>query len=246
MKNKLFVVLPAYNESSAVAPLLERLAAASLSRPLRVVLVDDGSLDDTAGVARGFASKLDLTLLSHGRNRGMAEAIRTGMTHALAHASDEDSVATMDADNSHPPEILPLLENKLAEGFDAVVASRYAAGGAEIGLSAHRKVLSRTCSRFLGALLPIPGISDYTSGYRLYRASALRRLQSATSGRFFDEDSFACTAEILLALDRLGARFAEAPLELRYDLKKSESKMKVPQTVLRYFSLARRFRKLGS
>jgi dolichol-phosphate mannosyltransferase len=134
------------------------------------------------------------------------------------------------------------MADKLAEGSDVVVASRYVPGGKEIGLAPHRRLFSRLCSLWLKAVFGIRGLSDYTCGYRLYRASALKILQSETKGRFFEEDGFACSSELVLNLARTGARFAEVPLVLRYDLKQGKSKMPVLRTIGGYFGLVRRMR----
>jgi dolichol-phosphate mannosyltransferase len=76
-------------------------------------------------------------------------------------------------------------------------------------------------------------IKDYSSGYRAYRTEALQRLLRR-SGRLVNESGFSCMMELLLNLRAAGARAAEVPLVLRYDLKRSESKMDVGHTIVRY------------
>ena len=86
------------------------------------------------------------------------------------------------------------------------------------------------------------GARDYTCGFRLYRAAMLRRAADAWGDRLVEEAGFTCMAEVLLKLGRGGARVAEVPLILRYDLKEGASKMKVMRTIARYFVLAQRIR----
>jgi dolichol-phosphate mannosyltransferase len=244
----LWAVLPAYNEERSLPALLDRyvaLAGALEARgtPLRVLVVDDGSTDGTTAAARGFEGRLAIEVVPHGVNRNLGAALRTGLTEALARAADDDVVSTMDADNTHDPSILPgmwdLLERERA---DVVIASRYAPGGEEVGLTKLRQVLSRGASFMMSVVAPVRGARDYTCGFRLYRASTLRRAHAIWGEKLIEEAGFTCMAEVLLKLGRGGAKVAEAPLVLRYDRKEGASKMKVMQTIGRYFVMARRLR----
>jgi dolichol-phosphate mannosyltransferase len=243
-----WLALPAYNEEPSLPALLERcvpVAKAFESRGMRlcVLVVDDGSRDGTIAAARAFEDRLALEVVPHGVNRGLGAALRTGLTAALGRAADGDGIATMDADNTHDPGLLLEMHRRLTEApADLVIASRYVAGGDEVGLTPLRKVLSRGASFLLTLVTPVRGARDYTCGYRLYRASMLRRAADAWGDRLVEESGFTCMAEVLLKLGRGGARVTEAPLVLRYDLKEGASKMKVLRTISRYFVLARRIR----
>jgi dolichol-phosphate mannosyltransferase len=244
----LWLALPAYNEERSLPALLERCIA--LARTLEdegwrlsVLVVDDGSRDATVDSARPFAQKLAIEVIPHGVNRGLGAALRTGFTSALARAADGDLVATMDADNTHDPALLPEMRRRLErERADIVIASRYAPGGREVGLSPIRSVLSRGASLLLSLFARVRGARDYTCGYRLYRVTTLRRASAAWGERLVEEAGFTCMAEVLLKLGRGGARVAESPLVLRYDLKEGASKMKMTRTIARYFELIRRIR----
>jgi dolichol-phosphate mannosyltransferase len=244
----LWLALPAYNEERSLPALLERcvpLARALEQQGLRfaVLVVDDGSRDGTAQAAQPFAGRLGLEVIPHGVNRGLGAALRTGLTSALARAGDDDLVATMDADNTHDPALLTDMVRRMNdEHADIVIASRYAPGGREIGLSPLRSVLSRGASFLLSISARVGGARDYTCGYRLYRAAVLRRAVAAWGERLVEEAGFTCMAEVLLKLGRGGARVSESPLVLRYDLKEGASKMKMARTIARYFELIRRIR----
>jgi len=90
--------------------------------------------------------------------------------------------------------------------------------------------------------VPVRGARDYTCGFRLYRAATLRRAAAAWGDALIEEAGFTCMAELLLKLGRGGARVAESPLILRYDLKEGASKMKMMRTISRYFTLIQRIR----
>ena len=123
-----------------------------------------------------------------------------------------------------------------------VIASRYAPGGEEVGLTRLRQFLSRGASFLLTLTVPVRGARDYTCGFRLYRAATLRRAAAAWGDALIEEAGFTCMAELLLKLGRGGARVAESPLILRYDLKEGASKMKMMRTISRYFTLIQRIR----
>jgi dolichol-phosphate mannosyltransferase len=245
----LWLALPAYNEEASLPPLLERCRSVAetlqrADRRLSVLVVDDGSNDATVAMARAAATGgLSVEVVPHVVNRGLGAALRTGILSALERATDDDAIATMDADNTHDPGLLPLMWDKLEKNDgDVVIASRYEPGGEEIGLKPVRKVLSRGASFLLTLTAPVRGARDYTCGFRLYRTSTLRRAAGAWGDRLIEEAGFTCMAELLLKLGRGGARVLEHPLVLRYDLKQGASKMKVARTISRYFALAWRIR----
>lgn len=232
----LYVMLPAFNEEKALSSLLDAYCRVlpTIGMDYSVVLVDDGSADDTVRVARVYSADLSMTILKHGHNRGLGAAMRTGLAFIAEHGTDDDLVATMDADNTHDPALIPLMIDKLAQGADVVIASRYESGGEEIGLSIHRRLLSRGASFLLHSIYRIPGAQDYTCGYRMYRPNKLREGIQRYGDEFITENSFVCMAEILIKIAKLPATVAEVPLTLRYDLKEGASKMKKVRTILRY------------
>ncbi|MBM3307539.1 MAG: glycosyltransferase [Candidatus Eisenbacteria bacterium] len=238
----LVLVLPAYNESEAIGPLLDRVAPAfrETEGPASVLLVDDGSADGTADLARAKAAELGLELevAAHDGNRGLGAALRTGLSRGTELAGGDGVVVVMDTDNTHDPALIPTMAAKLTSGFDVVIASRYAPGGKEVGLSPRRRVMSRGASLLLRLLVPVRGARDYSCGYRVYRASTLRRAFEVYGDEFITESGFVSSAEILLKCAWLPARIGEVPLVLRYDLKGGASKMNVGATVRRYLRLA--------
>ena len=235
----LYLLLPAYNEAGALPALLAS-ARAALPPPFQIVVVDDGSSDDTARIAAPLAE-----VIRHPRNLGLGAAMLTGIKAVCSKAADRDVLVAMDADNTHDPALIPALVARLDAGSDLVIASRYAPGGAEIGLSLPRKIMSRGASTLLRLFFPIPGARDYTCGYRAYRVSLLKRALNRFGDRLIEETGFTCMAELLIKLAHLGARVSEVPLVLRYDLKAGASKMRVLRTIGRYLRLIRRRRMLS-
>jgi len=241
------VVLPAYNEADALPPLLRRLqtvSAGHFGSALRVVVVDDGSSDGTAEAARASVGGLDVRVVVHPANRGLNEAMRTGLLAALEQAGGDDIVVTMDADDTHAPGLISRMTMLVEEGNDVVIASRYAPGGRVRGVTLGRRALSRGASLLFRAVYPVTGVRDYTCGYRAYRAGLLKEAFTRWGDQFISAPGFSCMVDILLKLDQLDAVITEAPMVLRYDRKPGKSKMNVRRTVGQTLSLLFR-RRLG-
>lgn len=234
-------MLPAYNEAENLAPLLDRVRLAWWGRiPFRVLLVDDGSRDGTVAVAVAAARQIPVEIVRHERNRGLAAAIRTGIQEVCRRAADRDVIVTMDADNSHPPELVGLMLERLQAGYDLVIASRFVRGGKEEGVPWKRRALSRAAGLVFRCVFPIRGVRDYTTGFRAYRAALLKELCRLHGDRLIESTAFSVMTEILLKASALRPRIIEVPLVLRYDFKSGPSKMRLGRTIRDYAQLLQR------
>ena len=241
-----FVVLPAYNERAGIGALLDGLAETmqEAGLPYRAVVVDDGSTDGTWEVLTERTRQMPAELHRHVTNLGLGLTIRDGLLAASQIAGEKDVLVTMDADGTHSPRLIPSMVELISRGYDVVIASRYRRGAKVRGVALHRQVLSLGASWLFRAFFPTAGVRDYTSGYRAYRGAVVKKAFSTFGDRFVEAEGFACMADILLKVRRLGASFTEVPLELRYDLKRGSSKMRLVRTVGQTLSLLVR-RRLG-
>ena len=227
VENALF--LPAYNEAARIGPLIERARAAGLS----VIVANDGSSDLTPEIARRSGAEV----IDHPRNLGLAHAIRTLLRHAIARLPDDGVAVFMDADGTMDPADAPAMIELIRSGeADVVIASRFTEGGSERGVPLARRLYSRGARALFRILNPIPGVNDYTSGYRAYRVKLLRDLANYDP-LMFRAPGFSAATDLLLNLRRFHPRVREVPLRLRYDLQEN-SKMRVAATTLEYLRLA--------
>lgn len=231
------VVLPAYNESKSIGLLLSRIDDLMKKRkiPIRVIVVDDGSRDNTAQNARTAMS--EAVVISHEVNKGLGEAIKTGLLAALEVSNEEDIIVTMDSDDSHAPALIGKMVDKIDEGCDVVIASRYLPESRVVGVAHYRRILSDGASFLFRSLYPIDGVRDYTCGYRAYRAAILKQAFERWGNDFVNQTGFSVMVDILLKLSRLNIVFAEVPIILRYDRKPGDSKMNVRKTVQQTLTL---------
>jgi dolichol-phosphate mannosyltransferase len=227
------ITLPAYNEEAALPALLLRIEEAMREAGFeyRVIVVNDGSSDGTGAVVDSLRGKLPVERIDHERNRGLGEAVRTGLLHALKTADDRDVIVTMDSDNTHTPGLIAGMVHGIREGNDVMIASRFRPGARIMGVPLYRRALSTLASWSFRIAFPTPNVRDYTSGYRAYRAGLLRQAFETYGDSFVSQTGFSCMVDILLKLRKLGAIASERPLVLRYDFKYGVSKMDVVRTM---------------
>jgi dolichol-phosphate mannosyltransferase len=233
----ILVVLPAYNEAEATPRLLARLrdVARESTQPIKCLVVDDGSSDGTGAAAeREHGSALPVQVVRHPQNRGLHGALDTGLRTAVKACAPDDWIVTMDSDDTHPPDLIPLMMASAAEsGSSVVIASRFQPGAEWHGLSWDRKLFSYTVSWMFRIAWPIANVRDYTCGYRAYRAGVVAAAYERWGSMLVNEPSFACMPDVLWKVSRLKPRFSEVPLSLHYDRKPGPSKMQVVRTIRR-------------
>ncbi len=232
-QGRIWVILPTYNEEQNLKALLQRIQVSldPLDCLYEVIVVNDGSQDQSAEIARMMSESMPIQLVNHAQNQGLGGTMRTGFIAALKHAELDDVIVTMDADNTQPPESIPEMVDMICNGYDLVVASRFQPGAQVVGVPWQRRLMSDGARWVFAAILPIKGIRDYTCGFRAYRAGILKKAMDHYGDQFVSEPGFASMSDILLKLRRQNPMAGEIPLVLRYDQKGGASKMKVLKTV---------------
>ncbi len=173
----LTVVIPAYNEESGIAQIASRvlatrdeLAAIGVSE-FELLIVDDGSHDDTARIAAGIPG---VNLIRHPTNKGYGAALKTGFNQSQA-----DLIGFLDADGTYPPEYFSRLCAVAMDGADLVIGSRMA------GADSKMPVTRRIGNIFFARLLSLVGrqtITDSASGMRVFRRDILDCLYPLPDG----------------------------------------------------------------
>lgn len=165
------IVLPTFNESDNIIPLVERTLAALADYAMEVVVVDDDSPDGTWRlVADKAARDSRVRLIRRITERGLTSAIWRGIVEARG-----EWVGWMDCDLSMPPEAWPRLADALRDGADIAVGSRYVPGGADVAHSPTGRAFSRVINLAAGLLLDWR-IKDYTSGFILARRAVFQAI----------------------------------------------------------------------
>ena len=241
-ERKVIFIIPAFNEAANLSRLLENidLKMKAIGYPYTIIIVDDGSTDDSPSIFKDFSRHLPLRIIRHQINRGVGEAFRTGFREALTIASTEDILITKEADNTSDINILEEIIKKVEEGYDLVLASCYAPEGKIIGTSFYRYFLSGVANWLIRRFFPLAGIHTYSSFYRGYKARLIFQAFSRYGERLIEEDSFACMVELLIKLSRFHPAITEVPLILYFNARKGKSKMKVLTTIFGYMRVVRK------
>lgn len=173
----LSLIIPTYEERDNLEPLLTRVQSVrrDLGEPLEVLIVDHHSQDGTGDRARQLMGRLvEGRVIQLTEGRGLARAV----IHGIREASG-DLIGVMDADLSHPPELLPTLVRAVRAGKTIAVASRYAPGGGVVDWSWRRQILSRAANAMARPLVPV---ADATSGYFVCQAGFVKSLALSAQG----------------------------------------------------------------
>ncbi len=210
------VVLPTYQEAENVAEVLRRLRAAAPAAD--VLVVDDSSPDGTAAIAKAAGHELGgVDVLVRPSKAGLGSAYRVGFSEGLDRGYDV--LVEMDSDLSHDPARLPALLRAVEGGADLALGSRYVPGGSIPNWPFHRRWLSRSGNRYADVLLHL-SVGDATSGFRAYRADALRQIDLGS----VRADGYGFQIEMAYRVASNGGRIVELPIEF-VDREKGTSKM---------------------
>jgi glycosyltransferase involved in cell wall biosynthesis len=197
-KLTLWIVIPAYNEAAVIADVIRGLHA---YLP-HIVVVDDGSRDETGSIARSAGA----VLVTHSVNLGQGAALETGITYALAQGAD--AVCTFDADGQHPPEAVETLHRELLRtDSDIVFGSRFLEDTAS-NLSRARRTLLRLAVFFHKAQTGL-ALTDIHNGLRLMGARAARHMH-------FQHPRMAHASEILNITKKQALRYTEVSTQIAY------------------------------
>ena len=226
----LSIIIPALNEEHGIGDIVERVLAtgAALQKAgvacLEVIVVDDGSRDQTAAVVEGYMGPERkrpadgaVRLLRHSQNRGYGAALKTGLAEA-----DGDLIAFLDADGTYPPEYFPQLCGPALAGADVVIGSRMAGAASEMPLT---RRIGNLLFASLITLLSDQRVHDSASGMRVIRREILPLLYPLPNGLNF-------TPIMSLRAIHEGLRLVEVPVPYRERV--GRSKLSVVRDGLRY------------
>lgn len=200
---KISIVIPTYNEADNIERLVRDLL--DLHAAPDVLVVDDSSPDGTGEIADALAAEFPgrVSVVHRKAKDGRGGAVLAGLTRGLA--GGYDLLFEMDADFSHDPAEIPSFLDAIKRYY-FVIGSRYLPGSRIVDWPAVRTFFSRWANRYARFFLQIP-ITDYTNGYRCYRADALKKLDFDA----IDGKGYIVLSEIAWQLYRAGLTVGEVP-----------------------------------
>lgn len=199
------VIVPTYNERENIESLVTQLL--ELPTGVRVIIVDDNSPDGTGAIADRLVAESSgrVGAIHRVGKLGLGTAYIAGFKRALDEGAD--LICTMDADFSHNPRYIPDMVDKVGQGYDLVIGSRYVRQGGTIGCTLPRKLLSWGANAFARTMLGLRA-HDTTAGFRCYRSEVL-------AGMDLDEikaSGYSFLIEMLYRVQRRNWRVGEVPI----------------------------------
>ena len=194
---KICIVIPALNEETIVAETLRRIQD-ELELDHEIIVVNDHSTDRTEEIVRAYAEEHpNVRVVNNEGGRGFTNALRVGYA-----AAGDGAIVTMMADLCDDPKTLPLMYEKIIEGYDVVCGSRYMPGGGKENEDSEVKgALSRFVGLSLRRLVGVP-THDVTNAFKMYRSEVLKSIT-------IEEAGFASSLEITVKAFLKGCRITE-------------------------------------
>lgn len=173
---KLSIVIPAHNEEDNIAGVIEQIEK-DIPMPFDLVVINDHSTDKTQEIVLSLSKKYsNLMLVENNLSAGFANAIKTGFSSIKT-----EVVVLVMGDLCDDLKTIPLMFEKIEEGFDLVCASRYIKGGGRLGGSRIKGFLSSSAGRSLHFLLGIP-THDIANAFKMYRKKVLDSIEIKSQG----------------------------------------------------------------
>jgi dolichyl-phosphate beta-glucosyltransferase len=203
------IVIPAYNEEERLPTTLRTIIDyfENLSKDYEIIVVDDGSQDNTAEIAQHFNPRVNVIKLP--KNSGKGAAVREGISHAQG-----DFILFSDADLSTPITEFHKLQESLENGSHVAIGSRAIDSSLiKVHQPFYREFMGKTFNKIVRALV-LRGIQDTQCGFKMFKNSVAKQIFSLAK-----IDGFGFDVEILYLAHKMNFKIAEIPVEWRNDTK---------------------------
>ena len=165
------------NEEETLPKLLDSISSEFSKKDYAVIVINDGSTDQTGSVAESFQEQGNVTVLHNDGNKGLGFTILRGLREAASLAESTDAVVTMDADNTHQPKHVHDMLRQIEKGDDFVIASRFRTGSVVRGVPLARKLLTSCVQLLLRLSTYDPQISEVPFSLRYDRKTSPSKMK---------------------------------------------------------------------
>lgn len=244
----IYIVMPAYNEEEGLEKLLIRIKTVMKYEQYdyKIVVVNDGSIDRTEYVLQSYLDYLPLEFETLEQNSGITKVFQIAFSKVLQEAKDDDIVISLDSDNTQNPYAMIDLIKSIENGYELSIASRFVPNSRVVGVPIFRTFLSNGVAFLLGSLFPYEGVRDYSTFYRAYKVSILKKaLEKYPMVELIKGHGFSSMASFLLKVLYISKpKVKEVPINLRYDLKEGGTGMKIFKTIFGYLKLIKELKQI--
>jgi glycosyltransferase involved in cell wall biosynthesis len=238
----IYVCIPSYNEAPTVGLLLwkVRQVFAGFPREYQLLVLDDGSTDQTAEVLEPYTRVLPLTVIRHSERLGYGASVEALLRRAvdLTDRPKRDAAILMHADFAHNTQTIPDLVRRIESGADLVVAQAKLEGEP----ARSQRWLRQHAPLLLRGIVSVPGVVDLVSGFSIIRLVALRNAIRSQAGRLLVTDGWAANAELYWRAARYARRIEAVTSVERHDLRSRPTRVRPWETAAAIWSCRRALR----
>lgn len=221
----IYVCIPSHNEGPTIGLVLWKIRKVfqDFPREYQILVVDDGSTDDTTEILQPYTNVLSLSVIRHPTRLGYARSVEELLNTALDRTDrpKRDSAVLMHGDFAHGPEFLPDFIRRLDSGADLVVGEATLSGEP----SRARRLVRRFAPMLLRRAVRVEGVNDIVSGFVAFRLMTLRNALRGPGSTGLTADGWAANAELIGRAARHARRIETVPVVERHDLRPRESRV---------------------
>ncbi len=232
------VIIPTHNEADSINELTDcivnKIFPDIKNWNMKLLIVDGSSTDGTSEITlKNTAKYNNVFLIQETKKEGIGSAYLKGFTYAVNNLK-ADAVFEFDGDFQHPPETIPVMINKIDEGYDYVLGSRKIEGGSEFDRALNRKLLTTLGSFMARLILFFPGkyfkkVTDPTTGLKVTRVKGFLDKIDLNKSHLFST-GFGYKLQLLSEILMLGAKYTEIPL--KFQKRKGGKSKFIPSTII--------------
>ncbi len=250
LRAMVYFLIPALDEEDTIGLLLYKIREVmkDVRREYLAIVLDDGSRDETGKVAEHYRRFLPVKVLRHAETRGLGAALDRLVREAvrMSRYPERDIAVVLEADFSVSPDAVPAMVKEIEAGADIVIGARTHPETDADAMPRRRRLGARLVTTVLRAVVPLHGVSDYTSGFRAYRIGTLKHAVAQYQEGLITTPGESASAELLLRLGRFHPSFAEVPVRYRFDVRPRESRHRLVREVRAGLSLTGRVERVPS
>lgn len=221
----IYVCIPSYDESPTIGLVLWKIRKVfeEFPREYQILVVDDGSTDQTQALLEPYTKVLPLTVIRHANRRGYARSVEELLNLALERTDrpKRDSAILMHGDFAHGPQFLPDFVRRLESGADMVVGEATLEGEPSRG----RRMVRRWAPMLLRRAVKVAGVSDTVSGFVAFRLMTLRNALRSPGTTLLSCEGWAANAELIGRAAQHARRIETVKIIERHDLRPRDSRV---------------------
>lgn len=226
-----YFLIPAYDEERTIGLLLYKLRKVmeGVRRRYAILVLDDGSTDETAQRVEAYRRVVPVLLFRHPRNRGYGPALDRLIREAcrMSRVPERDIAITLDADFTVNPEPVPAMVREIEAGADVVIGSSLDPESRATGTPLRPRIFARVLPLVYRSVQPVDGVADYASTFRAYRIALLKRALREFQEGLITARTRAAGVQLLLRLGSLAPVVKEVPVTSRYDIRTRPSRFRL-------------------